>query len=189
MIPSTYVFLSMYSLINLNVINWGTREAVAKAIGKPVEKSSGIEQWLRRIGIGDENSLICRIFPCFRPSVPTPDPTVRVLERKIERTEHMLKALQKEQGRSQASNTATMLKVVEERQDKKTITAIPTRTIDIGSSKTDPLDNANALMQTRRGLWMDCEYLQCCDRGQLKQSEERFWDQLIDKYLRVGFYY
>uniref|UniRef100_A0A158P661 chitin synthase n=1 Tax=Angiostrongylus cantonensis TaxID=6313 RepID=A0A158P661_ANGCA len=34
MIPSTYVFLTLYSLINLNVINWGTREAVAKATGK-----------------------------------------------------------------------------------------------------------------------------------------------------------
>lgn len=34
LIPSTYVFLSLYSLINLNVINWGTREAVAKAMGK-----------------------------------------------------------------------------------------------------------------------------------------------------------
>ncbi|VDM57313.1 unnamed protein product [Angiostrongylus costaricensis] len=34
MIPSTYVFLTFYSLINLNVINWGTREAVAKATGK-----------------------------------------------------------------------------------------------------------------------------------------------------------
>ncbi|VDK56793.1 unnamed protein product [Cylicostephanus goldi] len=36
MIPSTYVFLSLYSLINLNVINWGTREAVAKATGKVI---------------------------------------------------------------------------------------------------------------------------------------------------------
>lgn len=34
MIPATYIFLSLYALINLNVINWGTREAVAKATGK-----------------------------------------------------------------------------------------------------------------------------------------------------------
>ncbi len=33
MIPSTYVVLSLYSLINLNVINWGTREAIARALG------------------------------------------------------------------------------------------------------------------------------------------------------------
>jgi hypothetical protein len=33
MIPSTYVVLSLYSLVNLNVINWGTREAIARALG------------------------------------------------------------------------------------------------------------------------------------------------------------
>lgn len=45
MIPATYVFLTLYSLINLNVINWGTREAVAKAIGKEEKKA------VRRISI------------------------------------------------------------------------------------------------------------------------------------------
>ncbi|PIO63269.1 hypothetical protein TELCIR_15137 [Teladorsagia circumcincta] len=40
MIPSTYVFLTLYSLINLNVINWGTREAVAKATGKKVDQEN-----------------------------------------------------------------------------------------------------------------------------------------------------
>ncbi|VDM97219.1 unnamed protein product [Thelazia callipaeda] len=29
MIPCTYIFMALYSLINLNVINWGTREAVS----------------------------------------------------------------------------------------------------------------------------------------------------------------
>ncbi|VDM84820.1 unnamed protein product, partial [Strongylus vulgaris] len=56
MIPSTYVFLTLYSLINLNVINWGTREAVAKATGK-VETSSTVERWLRRIGEGPWSAL------------------------------------------------------------------------------------------------------------------------------------
>lgn len=37
MIPCTYVFLSLYALINLNVINWGTREAASKAVGKVFE--------------------------------------------------------------------------------------------------------------------------------------------------------
>lgn len=38
-------------------------------------------------------------------------------------------------------------------------------------------------MKTRY-LWMDAEYLQGCDKGRLKAVEERFWDQLIEKYLR-----
>lgn len=45
MIPATYVFLTLYSLINLNVINWGTREAVAKATGQKTKKAP-MERWI-----------------------------------------------------------------------------------------------------------------------------------------------
>lgn len=34
MIPCTYIFMALYTLINLNVINWGTREAASAAVGK-----------------------------------------------------------------------------------------------------------------------------------------------------------
>lgn len=34
MIPCTYIFMALYALINLNVINWGTREAASAAAGK-----------------------------------------------------------------------------------------------------------------------------------------------------------
>lgn len=93
MIPSTYVFLSLYSLINLNVINWGTREAVAKAIGRPVDKENRIESWLRKLGVGDENSLFYRVLPCFRKPQP-PSEQMRALERKLERNERLLQTIQ-----------------------------------------------------------------------------------------------
>lgn len=44
---------------------------------------------------------------------------------------------------------------------------------------------ANELRGESRFAWMDAEYLQGCERGRLKASEERFWDQLIDTYLKV----
>ena len=82
-----------------------------------------------------------------------------------------------------------MLNVIAEEERKtsgKKTEVIPFRTMD-SSNKSKGLSTADTYLQARRGLWMDCEYLQCCDRGKLKQSEERFWDQLIDKYLRVSF--
>ncbi|KAK0423038.1 hypothetical protein QR680_007936 [Steinernema hermaphroditum] len=81
MIPATYIFLSLYSLINLNVINWGTREAAAKALNEAQE--------------GD--SLGCDV---------------------------------------------------------------------------------------NRYHWMDSEYLEGCEKGRLKPSEERFWCELIERYLK-----
>ncbi len=58
---------------------------------------------------------------------------------------------------------------------------MPLRRIDAGMEAVKALDPSY-----RRALWMDCEYLQCCDRGKLRLAEERFWDELIDKYLKVG---
>uniref|UniRef100_A0A914VNP4 chitin synthase n=1 Tax=Plectus sambesii TaxID=2011161 RepID=A0A914VNP4_9BILA len=48
MIPCTYVFMALYSLINLNVINWGTREAAAKAAGKNINETI-VQRWMKRI--------------------------------------------------------------------------------------------------------------------------------------------
>ncbi|KAI1709920.1 CHitin Synthase [Ditylenchus destructor] len=43
----------------------------------------------------------------------------------------------------------------------------------------------NDVQQTfDRSLWMDCEYLQNCNRGKLQLDEENFWDELIDTYLK-----
>ncbi|CDW54512.1 chitin synthase [Trichuris trichiura] len=49
MIPSTYVIMSLYALINLNVINWGTREALEGATG--VVSQPWYRKWLRKFGI------------------------------------------------------------------------------------------------------------------------------------------
>uniref|UniRef100_A0A914YVZ9 chitin synthase n=1 Tax=Panagrolaimus superbus TaxID=310955 RepID=A0A914YVZ9_9BILA len=186
MIPSTYVFLSLYSLINLNVINWGTREAVAKATGKAAASDKVGEKWVKRFGFDNEDSVIYRMLPCLRPPQPSSE-NVRALERKMERTERLLKTLQKDNDNTNAYDAVSMLNIIAEEERKlagKKSEVIPFRTIDL-SNKTNPSGlTMDTLTQTRRGLWMDCEYLQSCDRGKLKQSEERFWDQLIDKYLR-----
>ncbi|KRZ54036.1 ER degradation-enhancing alpha-mannosidase-like protein 1 [Trichinella nativa] len=47
MIPTTYVIMSLYALINLNVINWGTREAAANAAG--LENEPLYKKWFRKV--------------------------------------------------------------------------------------------------------------------------------------------
>ncbi|KRZ76623.1 ER degradation-enhancing alpha-mannosidase-like protein 1 [Trichinella papuae] len=47
MIPTTYVIMSLYALINLNVINWGTREAAANAAG--LENEPLYKKWLKKL--------------------------------------------------------------------------------------------------------------------------------------------
>ena len=94
MIPSTYVFLSLYSLINLNVINWGTREAVAKATGQASYRENIAERVLRRVAnLNDENSFLTRLLIRCRGNAESSE-KLRTLERKIERTERLLLSLQ-----------------------------------------------------------------------------------------------
>lgn len=92
MIPSTYVFLSLYSLINLNVINWGTREAVAKATGQEVKKEGFMDKVLAKIGAGKENSTLTTLLSSVvkRPK----DEDFRELESRLEKTEKILSYLQ-----------------------------------------------------------------------------------------------
>uniref|UniRef100_A0A915IV02 chitin synthase n=1 Tax=Romanomermis culicivorax TaxID=13658 RepID=A0A915IV02_ROMCU len=48
MIPTTYLLMSLYSLINLNVVNWGTREAAQRAVGAEITETV-VEKWLRKL--------------------------------------------------------------------------------------------------------------------------------------------
>ncbi|VDL76598.1 unnamed protein product [Nippostrongylus brasiliensis] len=167
MIPSTYVFLSLYSLINLNVINWGTREAVAKATGK-VETSSTFERWLRRIGEGPWSALC----PTLRAR---PDEAMQLVERKLERMERSMAQLQKANE--------------EESSAKKSLETIA-REVDEASGSIDVVEIRRPIVESApvrsmdKYMWMDVDYLQVCERGRLKGAEEEFWSQLIDTYLK-----
>uniref|UniRef100_A0A1I7VAU2 chitin synthase n=1 Tax=Loa loa TaxID=7209 RepID=A0A1I7VAU2_LOALO len=50
MIPCTYIFMSLYALINLNIINWGTREAAFTTAGTHAS-DTGFRDLLRRLGL------------------------------------------------------------------------------------------------------------------------------------------
>jgi len=72
------------------VINWGTREAVAKATGQTTYKENIAERVLRRVAnLNDENSFLTRLLIRYRGSEES-SARIRTLERKIERTERLL---------------------------------------------------------------------------------------------------
>ncbi|GMR47640.1 hypothetical protein PMAYCL1PPCAC_17835, partial [Pristionchus mayeri] len=175
LIPSTYVFLSLYSLINLNVINWGTREAVAKAMGKAPETSAS-EKWIRRMA----NSPLGKVF---LPSMQSEsDPHVEALERRLEMMDKKMTEMQKEKKKDEvdAFDRLRTLSAFDE-----SFYAKENEVKEITSARR--FETSKDSMNQRgvnRLQWMDAEYLQVCERGRLKASEERFWDQLIDTYLK-----
>ncbi|KHJ83299.1 hypothetical protein OESDEN_17004 [Oesophagostomum dentatum] len=167
MIPSTYVFLTLYSLINLNVINWGTREAVAKATGK-VETSSTVERWLRRIGEGPWSALC----PTLRAR---PDEAMQLIERKLERMERSVKNMQK--ADEDEEKAAEQLKKIAKEMDEAEGT---NDVVEIRRPVVEP----QPVRAVDKYMWMEGDYLQVCERGRLKAAEERFWSELIEAYLK-----
>ncbi|KAJ1374331.1 hypothetical protein KIN20_036997 [Parelaphostrongylus tenuis] len=167
MIPSTYVFLTLYSLINLNVINWGTREAVAKATGK-VDTTSTFERWLRRIGEGPWSALC----PTFRA---TPDEAMQLIERKLVCMERSINQLRKSTEDDEKAKDQ-LLRIAKEVDDAAgTTDVVEIRRPVVESTPNIVSDNF---------IWMDADYLQICERGRLKGAEEEFWTQLIYTYLK-----
>ncbi|KAL6740669.1 hypothetical protein Aduo_014006 [Ancylostoma duodenale] len=167
MIPSTYVFLTLYSLINLNVINWGTREAVAKATGK-VETSSTFERWLRRIGEGPWSALC----PSLRAR---PDEAMQLIERKLERMERSLTNLQKvsEDDEKAMEKLKKVAKDMDEAEGTNEVVEI-----------RRPVVEPEPMRVVDKYMWMEGDYLRVCERGRLKAAEEQFWRQLIEAYLK-----
>ncbi|CAJ0568392.1 unnamed protein product, partial [Mesorhabditis spiculigera] len=160
MIPSTYVVLSFYSLINLNVINWGTREAVAKATGKEVKKASAVDKFFDKLAGGPLGRL-------FKRDGPEESKRMEELEKRLEEI-HV--ALNKEPN---GNNEGESTKPESELKDLSL------------SDSEDSDDGSDMEVRTStRDLWMDAEYLQTCEKGRLKASEQQFWDQLIDTYLK-----
>ncbi|TMS33224.1 hypothetical protein L596_000987 [Steinernema carpocapsae] len=176
MIPSTYVFLSFYALINLNVINWGTREAVAKATGqakekKKAEKSSWMTRWEETMGI------IGRMFPCCGRS--SEKDVLDKLDSKLAKLDELIVKMEK--GGVPTAKVTKEDAVLEDNNDNK-------------DKKREALHAQFASARLRledlsenKNQWMESEYLENCDRGKLKPSEEHFWDELIEKYLKADF--
>ncbi|KAI1715265.1 chitin synthase domain-containing protein [Ditylenchus destructor] len=173
MIPATYVFMSLYSLINLNVINWGTREAIAKATGR-VNTKEGITQrlWKRVRDPNYHSSTIARFLTKHGDNEDS-SVGMRDLEKGYEQTDQTIRSLQKCPSEAEKGNATTPVTDINQRE------ALEQETKTIGYM--------NDVQQTTafdRSLWMDCEYLQNCNRGKLQLDEENFWDELIDAYLK-----
>ncbi|CAD5220126.1 unnamed protein product [Bursaphelenchus okinawaensis] len=174
MIPSTYLYLSLYSLINLNVINWGTREAVNKAMGKETKSAGFLEGVLKKLGIGEEDSTFTKLMSSYTQSKSSD--TIKQLEERLEKTERMLSSVK--DGDLSVRSLDSQLNTNIANQSNEEETAKSGRIVKKRYADTSTEG------QPARFLWMDAEYLQGCDRGILKTAEEKFWDQLIEKYLK-----
>uniref|UniRef100_A0A7E4V1L1 Calpain catalytic domain-containing protein n=1 Tax=Panagrellus redivivus TaxID=6233 RepID=A0A7E4V1L1_PANRE len=135
-IPSAYVFLSLYSLVNLNVINRGTREAVVKATGDKTNSDKLGEKWVKRLGLDNEKSVAFKLMPWLTPKVPEDNESLGALERKVERPEALQKSMDIGQNgySAQPQDAFSRLHIISHEQRQKGLAnkyeATPARTLE-----------------------------------------------------------
>uniref|UniRef100_A0A0N4V0Q6 chitin synthase n=1 Tax=Enterobius vermicularis TaxID=51028 RepID=A0A0N4V0Q6_ENTVE len=169
MIPCTFLFMALYSLINLHVMNWGTRESAKKK--EEEEKSGG--SILRRLSRRFSKKNLLRSLSALKGRKFLA-PNISDLERRINELERVVEDVD-EKPQEKFATPAAKLKI---------LTTPETN----GSTSTASTISSSARNVRRvtenRFMWMEQEYLQICTRGRLSPSEQSFWNELIDNYLK-----
>ncbi|CAA96688.2 Chitin synthase chs-1 [Caenorhabditis elegans] len=168
MIPSTYVFLTLYSLINLNVITWGTREAVAKATGQKTKKAP-MEQFIDRVI--DIVKKGFRLISCREKKEH--EERREKMEKKMQRMELALRSIES------GADVKKILDATEEKEKREEETQTADFPIEENVEKTQ-----KEIQKANRYVWMTSHSLKVCERGKLKSAEKVFWNELINAYLK-----
>uniref|UniRef100_A0A0R3R572 Chitin synthase n=1 Tax=Brugia timori TaxID=42155 RepID=A0A0R3R572_9BILA len=158
MIPCTYIFMSLYALINLNIINWGTREAASVAIGNNASHTE-FRRLLQRFGLHKVIDFV-RSTSSWRSAITTTTATTT------------------------ATTAATDVQEIQKKIDNMKTELQELKDVVLSSSPSTPFKRLVLRENMNRFLWMDTEYLQVCSRGRLNAAEDEFWNGMIEQYLK-----
>ena len=208
-IPCMYLLLIIYSLINMNVVTWGTRETQSKKTKKELEEEKQAEEALKKRSImsfldtnpgakDSEGSIVvslANLFKCMFCTYAKPNEEAIHLikiEEHLKQLNGKLTALERNvapeprrrsslaRGAPRAGPFADNLSCVTENDE------------DFGSldSEQDAGDDESAHSERRlkredllNPFWIEDKALKNGEVAYLHPSELQFWRELIDKYL------
>ncbi|XP_032678165.1 chitin synthase chs-2 isoform X4 [Odontomachus brunneus] len=210
-IPSMYLLLILYSIINLNVVSWGTREVQVKKTKKELEQEKREAEEAKRKakqksllgflqnGAGtnddDQGSIeisLAGLFKCLLCTHGKPSAEKQQLVAIAESLEHLGKRLE------------TIERAVDPHghSGRRRASSVGSRTADhLDAIGEDPAedDDSNSDTETvasqntegnrdggnflTRPYWLNDEGLKKGEVDVLSMQEEQFWKDLLDKYL------
>ncbi|GAB0097474.1 Chitin synthase [Sergentomyia squamirostris] len=206
-IPSMYLLLILYSIINLNVVSWGTREVVAKKTKKELEQEKkDAEEAAKRAkqksllgflqgGVGqnadEEGAIEVSLNGLFRCMLCTHGKTTEE-KAQLSHISESLDAIQK--------RLETLEKVVDPQghhhhHHRRRTTSASSREHQLGSvaegteneSENSDSESSTVQREERDNLtnpyWIEDPELRKGEVDFLSSSEIQFWRDLIDKYL------
>ncbi|XP_014204049.1 uncharacterized protein LOC106636227 [Copidosoma floridanum] len=211
-IPSMYLLLILYSIINLNVVSWGTREVQVKKTKKELEQEKKEAEEAKRkakqksllgflqndVGNNDDDQgsieiSLAGLFRCMLCTHGKPSDEKQQLVAIAESLEILGKRLE------------TIEKAVDPHGHmsggRRRASSVGSRSADhLGAIGEDPAEEDGRDSETEstasqnsdaernagfpsRPYWLDDEGLKKGEVGVLSMQEEQFWKDLLDKYL------
>ncbi|XP_070509753.1 chitin synthase chs-2 isoform X2 [Chironomus tepperi] len=208
-IPSMYLLLILYSIINLNVVSWGTREVVAKKTKKEMEqekkeaeevakkaKQKSLLGFLQG-GVGssndEEGSIDISVAGLFRILLCTHGKTsdekaqlihiadsLDTMKKKIDSIERHIDPHVGHHGRRRTASTGS--------KDHHLGSVAEVASEEDSSSSEDSESDTSTAPQNERDFltnpyWIEDADLKNGEVDFLSSAEIQFWKDLIDKYL------
>uniref|UniRef100_A0A7E4VWA1 chitin synthase n=1 Tax=Panagrellus redivivus TaxID=6233 RepID=A0A7E4VWA1_PANRE len=186
-IPCMYMLLPIYSICNLNNVNWGTREDPAK--GKAAAAATRgkhfdiIESGLEGDADGDISfgcGSACRLLCCLKPNQIETSPQIWKINEGLKDISRKLENLERKQnGQSVTMPSGNSDKWNDIEEDD------PAERDD----DRDLREQSKAAMRNKKWrrdskeTWLGDAVLRNAERDYLETEEEAFWGEMITKYL------
>lgn len=183
-VPSMYLLLVIYSIFNMNVISWGTRETVivtkkeqeetaAKAAAAPKTAAGRVLNLLGANGQDNGGAIsfsVSNLFKCLLCTVPKTAEEERLIQ-----VQASLEAIQVRLG--MIEKKAEMEITEEPKAFGGAASAPPEVDESVNSVTAEEYEELN--------WWMDeGDRIKKCETGTLPEDEKTFWKELVEKYLK-----
>ncbi|KAK3593492.1 hypothetical protein CHS0354_037014 [Potamilus streckersoni] len=202
-IPSTSLLMILYSLANLHVVSWGTRETTTPVAPQPAAQTQNngrgiVGSWLERIGIvqqsANENQSSDYQFSCgnLMRCVCCPQPVSQAEDMKLRA---ILDRLDDMESRLSQANTSGIYHSLASNHPQSPDTAsvdTPLRfsaagtTLEGGVIKNNPMYEEPEVKKRddlKNPYWLDDGVFRRGDTEHLPEKEIEFWNELIEEYL------
>ncbi|XP_013777931.1 uncharacterized protein LOC106462542 [Limulus polyphemus] len=180
-IPSMYLLLTVYFLINLNNVNWGTRDDQSSKAEQEKTKEKTHSLCGKRTENEEDGGIMCglaNVFKCMLCTYPKTNEQNAELLKINEKLETLMRKMEAERGTAfQRRSSVTF-------QSNKTVKSLSPITEEaVSEPESINNDNISDRDENPKSTWIEDTILKEGKLFKLSDKESSFFRELIDTYL------
>ncbi|CAD5211352.1 unnamed protein product [Bursaphelenchus okinawaensis] len=184
-IPCMYMLLPIYSLCNLHIVTWGTREDPLKKKEEENLRKRGHRLDIMESGIPGEASgeisvgcgNVCRVMCCLKPDPIENSPQIWKISEMVNQVNKKMDRLDRKPTSASTSVQDTG-DTVDDDEDNELDDEIDMKRQSQAAKRNRKWKN------TKSEVWMKSKSLKKAEGDILRSDEDQFWKEMIDKYLQ-----